>query len=253
MKPNYNHYIKLKLKYEYYLSIGDITSINQLQERVNTVENISLAKLFTENPQTRWTFELCKLDALKYTRRGDWKKGSVGAYGKARKNGWLYECCGHMTSHTVRTMWTFEVCKLDALNYTRRGDWSKGNISGYAKARMNGWLDECCEHMTKPQVKTMWTFELCKVDALNYTRRGGWSIGSSSAYGKAVKNGWLDECCTHMEDIRTIWTFELCKLDALNYTRRVDWMKGSSSAYGKARKKGWLDECCGHMTKRFSE
>ena len=36
-----------------------------------------------------WNFEAVKIEASKYTRRSDFKKGSGSAYSAALKNGWL--------------------------------------------------------------------------------------------------------------------------------------------------------------------
>ena len=44
-----------------------------------------------------------------------------------------------------------------------------------------------------------WTKERCDEDALKYNSRSEWNKNNSSAYSAAHKNGWLDECCKHME------------------------------------------------------
>jgi hypothetical protein len=35
-------------------------------------------------------------------------------------------------------------------------------------------------------------------EALNYKTRSEWVKNSSSSYNSANKNGWVDECSTHM-------------------------------------------------------
>ena len=47
-------------------------------------------------PKGYWTLELCKAEALPYSSRNDFKKGSGAAYTAAQKNGWIDECCAHM-------------------------------------------------------------------------------------------------------------------------------------------------------------
>ena len=43
-----------------------------------------------------------------------------------------------------------------------------------------------------------WTLERCKEDALKYNSRSEWWKKSKSSYNKSSKEGWLDECCSHM-------------------------------------------------------
>lgn len=141
----------------------------------------------------KWTKELCKEDALKYTRKSDWEKNSTG-YQAAKKRNCVDECCQHMEGNKD---WTKELCKEDALKYNTPKEWMK-NGSGYVIARINGWLEECCAHMNYRKPPGYWTLERCKEDASNYSSRIGWYNGKNNGYGAAQKNGWLDECCAHM-------------------------------------------------------
>ena len=47
--------------------------------------------------------------------------------------------------------------------------------------------------------KGYWTKENVKNEALKYSKRFDFYKKSSGAYDKAVKNGWLNEICSHME------------------------------------------------------
>lgn len=42
--------------------------------------------------------ENCRLEALKYSIRFDFQKGSSGAYEAAKRNGWMDEVCAHMAA-----------------------------------------------------------------------------------------------------------------------------------------------------------
>lgn len=42
--------------------------------------------------------ENCRLEALKYSIRFDFQKGSSGAYEAAKRNGWMEEVCAHMST-----------------------------------------------------------------------------------------------------------------------------------------------------------
>ena len=148
--------------------------------------------------------------------------------------------------------WNPDRCKESALKYKTRMEWDKGECSAYRAAQKNGWLDECCGHMEELQKpKRYWhNLDKCKESALKYKTRGAWQKGETSAYQTAFKNGWLDECCGHMEELQKpnrYWNLDTCKESALKYKTRMEWHKGDRSAYQGAQKYGCLDECCGHM------
>ena len=200
-----------------------------------------------------YNIETCKIDAQRFDGRAAWNKKSGGAYAAARKNGWLDVCCAHMTSMTKPSgFWTLNTCKADALRFDGRMEWNKKSKSAYTIASKNGWLDDCCAHMTTVRkLNNYWNLENCKADALRFNTKTEWQ-NISSGYQAALKMGWLDECCAHMSSVRKLnnyWTIELCKADALKYDMRNVWKKNSYPAYQAAVNHGWLDECCVHMKK----
>ena len=89
--------------------------------------------------------------------------------------------------------WTKENCKEDALKYNTKTEWKNSSSGAQYSARINGWFDECCEHMLQRQYKPYryWTKENCKEDALKYNTKTEWK-NSSSGYTLAYKNGWFD-------------------------------------------------------------
>lgn len=149
--------------------------------------------------------------------------------------------------------WRNYRCIEDARKYKTKSEWKKNSGSAYKIAYDNGWLDECCEHMiTTRKPKSYWTKRRCIEDAKKYEKRSEWQKKSTSAYHKALKKNWLDECCSHMPNAskKNYWTKDHCIEDAKKYNRRIDWQKKSKGAYKSAWKNKWLDECCGHMIKR---
>ena len=103
--------------------------------------------------------------------------------------------------------------------------------------------------MRKP--KGYWTKKRCHKEALKYSTKTEFRLGSGSAYGAALTNGWLDEICSHMDTIikkpAGYWTKELCHIEALKYPTRTEFELGSKGAYSAAKRNGWLDEICSHM------
>lgn len=208
-----------------------------------------------KKPIGYWTLETCKAEALKYKTRNEWRNSKLG-YNSAAKNGWINECCSHMEENRKPSgYWTLETCKAEALKYKTRNDWKKNRL-GYDAALLNGWMDECCSHMErffKPS--GYWTLETCKEDALKYNTRNEWKKNNGHVYQLARENGWLEECCSHMERIvypKGYWTLEKCKEDALKYNKKAEW-RSSSSGYDAAVRNGWYEECCKHMVSGYKE
>lgn len=123
---------------------------------------------------------------------------------------------------------------------------NSGILNSYAYASMRE-IRNLFFLIKGPQVKVgHWNLENCKIDALKYKTLGEWAKNSSGAYNSAIKNDWINFCCSHMpKPIR--WTLELCIADALKYQTRTQWIKNSSGAYAFASLNGHLDECCKHM------
>lgn len=98
--------------------------------------------------------------------------------------------------------------------------------------------------------QTKWDFESCVNDAKKYKSRVEWRKNNGSAIKAARLNGWMNECCSHMEYIilpSSYYTKERCMEIASAYTRKVDWLKDDSRSYQAATKRGFFDECCSHM------
>ncbi len=111
--------------------------------------------------------------------------------------------------------------------------------------------------MEKRKIKPAgyWTKEKCHEEALKYETRTEF-YKSSTAYGCAKRNKWLDEICSHMIEIKKpnrYWTKEQCHEEALKYKTKVDFRKNSQSAYSTANKNKWLDEICSHMERLKSK
>jgi hypothetical protein len=230
---------------------GDV-SANSTAQRNGWLDECCVHMESTQKPNGYWTLERCKESASRFKTRAEWQKGNGAAYNAARKKGWQDECCAHMEyTQKPSGYWTLERCKKSALRFKTKIDWKEVEISAYDAAYRRGWLEECCAHMEsicKPN--GYWTLELCKESALRFKTKGEWRKGETAAHSAAYVNGWLDECCAHMESIYKpsgYWTLERCKESASRFKARAEWRKGDVSAYSTAHRSGWLDECCAHM------
>ena len=218
---------------------------------IDTENNIGLYKSCKVSEvlsqlKNKYTLEYCKIIALKYNRRVDWKKNKddSASFNYAYKNGWLDECCVDMIIRIKEH--TLESCKESASKYKTRSEWMKNDHNPYQYAHKKGWVDECCINM--PKIRRI-TLEICKESASKYKKRHEWQKNDVSTYSTAHRKGWLDECCVNMES-RKRHTLESCKESASKYKTKVEWFKNDKTSYATAQKKGWLDECCINLQTR---
>jgi predicted GIY-YIG superfamily endonuclease len=93
------------------------------------------------------------------------------------------------------------------------------------------------------------TKERCREEAQKYNTRSEFQK-NSSAYSTLQRNGWLDELCTHMQELIKpdgYWTKERCHEEALKYNNKKEFRKNVGGGYSIASHNSWLDEICGHM------
>ena len=137
---------------------------------------------------TKWTEEVCREEALKYTSRKDFRKHSKGAYDKAQECGWL-ESYTWLTHHKPHAEWTYDSCKEEAAKYPNRNEFGKHSYGAYTCARLNGWLDE----FYPVPLRRVLDYETCKKLAAQYSTAHELLINDVSLYKTISKKGWLDE------------------------------------------------------------
>ena len=142
--------------------------------------------------------------------------------------------------------WTNEELRLEALKYSSRWSFQKGNQSAYGAARNKGkpFLDKICSHMKN--TFTFWTKELISIEALKHTNIKAFQKGCQSAYNAATRLGILEEVCSHMVAMHESWTLEMIQIEALKHKSRWEFQK-NSNAYYAAKHLKILDLVCSHM------
>lgn len=202
-------------------------------------------------PLKRWTKEKCAIIAKKYKNKMAMRRYDLKAYNAAYEHGWLDEICIHMAKQKHPKVWTKEECAVIAKKYKKRTDLMKNDSKAYNAAKAYGWLDEICTHMKsrKHVERNYWTKERCQERALKYKHRTDFKNGDGSAYSTAVRNGWLDELCSHMTKptYKIKWTKEECHKVALKYKTASEFRKQERSVYATALHNGWLEEISSHL------
>lgn len=147
-------------------------------------------------PAKIWTREKVLREALKYTRRQDFKKNSTSAYSRASKDGYLAEACKHMEDDK----WTKEKLLDVARKYDSLSDFQKKENGAYQYSLKSGLKDEATSHMGRAiKPRGYWNMERVSKEAKKYNYRSEFMRFSGSAYNKALNEGWLDEICVHMK------------------------------------------------------
>lgn len=221
--------------------------------RKNWIEKCTAHMVQLQKPSGYWTKERCVESAKSYAVRSKWQRENYAAYDAARKNGWLNECCAHMSYiNRPSSFYTLQNCHESAKKYKTRREWETSEDRKFYKAaRTNGWMDACCGHMVSPQAtRGYWTKKRCMESAKTFDTRTKWQRGATSAYAIALRKGWLDECCAHMTSVQKphgYWNKDRCMESASHFTAIKDWQKENATAYQAAMKKGWLSDCTQHM------
>ena len=132
--------------------------------------------------------------------------------------------------------------KLISADYIDASDAQKLEACTIEDYRNNGWkLLNKAKAGSLGMCKVFWTKDKVQNEANKYRRRIDFQNQSSKAYAAALRNGWLDEVCDHMEQTFITWTLEKVKEIADEYTDVTDFQKNSPKAYGAAYRNGWLD------------
>jgi predicted GIY-YIG superfamily endonuclease len=192
----------------------------------------------------KWTFELCKKEALKYNTRGEFQKSL--AYSSANKNGWLNEICCHMIGpKKPHNYWTKEKCKEKADRYQTKQEFRINASAAFNKAEKMKWLKEITLHMKEiKKPNGFWTLEKCIIESKKYKSYIEFQSNSSSAYGASLKNGWLKTIQSNFKNIKKpngYWTFELCETEAKKYKNKRQFSIGASAAHDASYRNKWLD------------
>lgn len=154
-----------------------------------------------------WTKQACIEEAAKFQSKVEWAKESPSSYVIAQRNGWLSECSTTLMPLRKHEGYTKSEVIENAKLFQTRAEWrnssgKKGPSPYYSVAQRNGWLVECCEHMSlvkKPN--GYWTKEKCIEDAKLYLSIKEWKTHSNGAYQISLRSGWLDKCIKHMKKL----------------------------------------------------
>jgi len=146
--------------------------------------------------------------------------------------------------------WTKERCQETAFKYYTRKEFRE-NEYAYQTALKKGWLDDICSHMKIETKKPIgyWTKERCKEKSLLCFSRKEFKNEYNSAYASCLRNGWLDDVCSHLKGYKShnFWTKEECQKESIKYKTKKEFRKNNGWAYRISLNNNWIDDICSHM------
>lgn len=213
-------------------------------------------------PALKWTAELIKVEAIKYSTRREWRKGSCSSYDAARVrfgSTFFEECCQHM--QYVRTYWDKEAIFAEAKKHDLRSTWKAMSQGSYfaAKQISEQFFIDCCTHMRDgiKEKKSKYTHEALLADAAKYETKTHWLNNSRNMYRAAAKisGEFFDLCCSHMQALFVTWAEDSLLAIAQKYSARIDWQREDNKSYqaARARSNEFFEQCCEHMKRPVAD
>jgi hypothetical protein len=211
-------------------------------------------------------------EALKYKTRNDFRVGSPGQYGAAKRLDIMEMVTKHMGKSLIEKQYTKEEILESALKYKNQRDWKDNEPSiftcavGYNKKTASEenkqfWLT-CISHMEyiyKPN--GYWTYEKCEEITKDYTVHSEFYKDHPNVYSAIHKNNWV-ELLNHMQHVtmngnvrqfsEDFDTIEKCTEEALKYKTRSEMHKNSNYAHKTILKNGWEKVCFVHMKRQMT-
>lgn len=145
--------------------------------------------------------------------------------------------------------WTFQKVQNLSKKCKTLQEFSEKYPVAYQKAHKAGWAKDIFSHLErKLRNKGYWNKDKVLEAALSCNTKIEFQKKYVAAYNTALKNGYLEDACSHMVSLRvSTWTLESIK-DVANKCKTYNEFKTRyPTAYASARKNNWLNEVRLHM------
>lgn len=154
--------------------------------------------------EVKWTKKACKVEALKYKTKAEFREKSESCYSTVKRKKWVGDVCSHMIELKKPNGYLNIENSIElAKKYKTRHDFAKNEPGAYKMLMNNKLLNEACVHMKKPNREYncenhkpdgYWNdYEKCKKIAIKCKHRYEYKIKYRGAYNASRKHGWLDE------------------------------------------------------------
>lgn len=140
--------------------------------------------------------------AKKYKTKDQFRVGDYRAYMLLKERDLFDEATDHMQNRSKReSKYTDKYLIYFAKKYKAQSLLRKDAEPIFTAICKRGLQEKAFPHMVDGNlfVERKWNFEACKNEALKHKTRSDFQRSCHSAYQSALKNGWLDKICKHME------------------------------------------------------
>lgn len=102
----------------------------------------------------------------------------------------------------------------------------------------------------KKNANGFWTKERCAAAVLKFKSRAEIIKYESGCYDAMLRNGWIEELCSHIPSkrhSRNFWTYDNAKAKTLEYSNFHTFKSENVLLYRILQKNGWVKQLCSHM------
>ena len=185
---------------EAYKIAQNFKTVNEMCEEYEYLYRISKARGWLEKfdwfrgreikieKQTKWTEDVCRNEAEKYTSRKEFRRMCKGAYDKAKEMGWMEEYTW-LSRQKHQSEWDYESCKKEAKTYNNKFEFQKKSHGAYLRSLREGWLDDFFPN----PLRRVLDYDSCKRLAAKYQTPQEMRKSDRSLYETIKNKGWMDD------------------------------------------------------------
>ena len=142
--------------------------------------------------------EILKI-ALKFNTPKEWYTSSPSSYSIAHQRKLLNKAISHMSRQIKKPgFYTKEKITESALKFKSISEWNKKEPKFYMAASRQKLMKKF-SHFRRPLKKAKYSKNECMTVAKKFNTRKEWKKFEPKTYSFAMRYGFLDECCLHME------------------------------------------------------
>lgn len=197
-------------------------------------------ELYLVMNRIKWTYDMIKNEAIKYSTSGEFRKYNPKAYNAACRKKILSDFF-----ENIQTYWSIDDIKKEASKYSTKNEFRKNSNKAYQSALRKNILDDLFVNTNYTNISS-WNEELIKKESLKYKTKSEFKYNCPGAYHYALTHNMIDEL---YDNVYVYWTDE----NVIEFAKSCDTKKEfyqNGGAYGYARKHNllhtftWLIDKC---------
>jgi predicted GIY-YIG superfamily endonuclease len=212
-------------------------------EKNNWLSEITNHFIVKQKPKHYWNnFEICRIEALKYSNKIDLHNKASACYKSAYENNWLDIICSHMEivgNYITRCIYVFEfnnnhayielTCNLNNRINQHLTNENNSSVFEYIKeTNLIPVIKQLTDYISVNEAKNMEKYYIEEY------RKNGWNILNK------VEGGSIGGKYEY-------WTYKKCQDEISKYIYFNDFRKNSKDCYNAILRKKWLNELTNNL------